>query len=222
MTLRFSLYLSVILIAFIIGAVRYRRLTAPFKYLTVLVGFSFLSEVTSRILAHTIKSSMPVYHIICIIHFILFSIIYHYLLKSGAVNKIIVFMIFFFTAFAIFNTIQLQSFESFPSNSILISQAIYIIYALALFLQMLAVPIFVPLSKQSVFWLNISVLVFSSTIFFNLGLINYFHRHDINTKLLDTIIYIVSLSFYGFFGIALLLDNKEGPFTKINNLHEEQ
>jgi hypothetical protein len=208
MNLRFIIYLLIILTAFIIGMVRFKRLAIPFKFLAVLVGLSFLSELGTRVMAYQTGSSMPIYHVICVVHFVLFSLIYHCLLETKVIKTAALWLMLPFIGFAIFNLLKLQPITSFPSNSILISQALYIVYALALFLQMLTRPVLIPLSRQSMFWFNISVLVFSSVLLFNLGLINYFHKRDMDTSLLDAIIYAVSLTFYTLFGVALYLDNR--------------
>ncbi|MBD1393510.1 hypothetical protein [Mucilaginibacter glaciei] len=152
---------------------------------------------------------MPAYHIIAIVHFVLFSIIYYHLIKDPTLRKIILLLIIPFIAFSVVNTFYNQSFLlSFPSNSVLLSEAVYIFYTLLLFRQMLLNPVLIPLYKQSVFWFNIAMLIFSAVTLFNLGMINYFNKHNIDTSLLDSIIYIISLSFYGLFGYALFINNK--------------
>ena len=59
---RFYIYLSLILISFIVGLIKFKSLNKQFKIVACFLGYTFLSEVFSRILALKIHNSNPVYH----------------------------------------------------------------------------------------------------------------------------------------------------------------
>jgi hypothetical protein len=78
-----------------------------------------------------------------------------------------------------------------------------------MFKQMLLYPIKMNITSQSVFWYNTSMLFFSTTMFLNLGIINYYAK----LKLGDEVIYYFWYGNYYILniltGVALMIDNKE-------------
>jgi len=79
---------------------------------------------------------------------------------------------------------------------------------------MLQHPLEQNISRQSMFWFNISILFFSTTMFLNLGLLNYYAEHKWGKDL----IYLLWVgNFYLLYilnSVSLLLDNKE---IKVDN-----
>lgn len=73
---------------------------------------------------------------------------------------------------------------------------------------MLAYPLKVNIVKQGVFWYNTAILFYATTMFFNLGLTNYYSKHGG-----DIYIYFfwygVLCIFHILIGIALLTDDKK-------------
>jgi hypothetical protein len=81
-------------------------------------------------------------------------------------------------AFALLNGIFLEPAykSSFPSYLYMLTNTMLVIFSLLLFKQMLLYPIKITITSQGIFWYNTSMLFFSTTMFLNLGLINYYSQ----------------------------------------------
>lgn len=209
MPTRFVYYLILLLAVFSIGIIKYRRVSIAFKILTLLIGTTFLSESISRILAAKIHSSIPVYHFFSPIEFIGFSAIYYQLINNNEIKKAIHILIWLFVFGAVIDTLFFETLFIFPSKYLMISEAIYLVYALLGFRQMLLNPIQVPLYRQSFFWLNTALLIYTSTIFLSDGLHDYFVHHHFGTRTLNTFIYFTNIVFYTFLGVAIITDKRQ-------------
>jgi hypothetical protein len=63
--------------------------------------------------------------------------------------------------------------------------------------------------KQSVFWFNTAILFFSTTMFLNLGLLNYYGLHSKSMAVILCFWYSIDVIFTVFLILAILNDNKE-------------
>jgi hypothetical protein len=165
MPTRFVYYLILLLFVFSIGIIEYKRVGIAYKILTLLIGATFLSECISRILVAKIHNSNPVYHFSSPIEFIGFSAVYYFVFTNSSIKKGITALIVLLTLVSVVDTVFFETLLMFPSKYYMISEAIYLIYALLGFRQMLLNPIQVPIYKQSFFWLNTALLSYTSTIF---------------------------------------------------------
>jgi hypothetical protein len=193
-----------------IGVVRYKKLTIPFRLLTFSVIFTLLISILSQITSTLFKSNIPTTHIESILECLFYFSIYYYLFKSEGLKKIIIILSIIFIAFFFVNAIFLQPFTStFPSNIILPTNALYVLFSLLMFKQMLLYPLKVNIINQSIFWFNIAMLLFSTMMFLNLGLMNYYARHH-HIGFIIIIFWFGNLYIFNILvGIALLIDNKE-------------
>jgi hypothetical protein len=118
-----------------------------------------------------------------------------------------------FGAFFIVNSLWLQPFwQQFPSNTILPAEIAYCIFSMLFFRQMLSYPDKVDIVKQSAFWFNVAMLLFSTTMFVYLGLINYYAAHHIKDTFVYELFYIVNIIFYLLIAISLWLNSREERF----------
>ena len=108
MSTRILVYLLLLLLVSIKGVVSYKKLTTPFKYLIVLLVFTFVCECISRYLAVTIKNSSPPYHVFVIIEYTILASIYKLLIDNTNVKKYIAVSIYIFCITSILNSIFIQ------------------------------------------------------------------------------------------------------------------
>lgn len=204
------IYFIILSIVILIGMVRFLRLTIPFKLLLLYVLTTLLGELASKFFAIKYKNNMPVSHISAMTEFILNALIYYFLFRSMVLKKVILICIPAFITFFIINSIFFQSYKYvFPSNSLMTSGMFYAVCSLLLFKQMLSYPTQINITRQSIFWYNIGMLFYSTTIFLNWGLLNYFVNHKLNPILLYKCSIIINFIFYILLGISLLIDEKE-------------
>jgi hypothetical protein len=213
---QFLSYYILLFIVSVIGVVRYKKLTTPFKILSILIILTLLLEIASKICAVKYKNNLPISHITTLTEYVFFSLIYYFLFKNKLVRISIMVMLATFTIVFVINSIFIQPYyRYFPSNMFVPSKIVCIIFSLFLFKQMLLYPLPVNIIKQSVFWFNTAILFFSTTIFFNLGLTNYYIKHHLNDIVIFNFNFGVNMIFYLLIGISLIMDNKQ---TSTNNV----
>jgi hypothetical protein len=205
MTPRFVLYLMLLLIVTVIGLVRYKTRTGPFRALTLFVGVTLVSEVMTRIVTTWIGYSSPVYHVYIIVVYLCYAWIYRELCQSKPIKKAILISVPVFIGLSVVNTLFYQSLHRFPSNMLQIECVLIIVLSLTIYRQMFNYPIEDNLFRQPVFWLNTGTLFFYTTTFLLLSFLNYFVSRKLNIVPLRDMLYISGIIYYVVLGIALLV-----------------
>jgi hypothetical protein len=200
-----------------VGISRYKRLTIPFKVLTWSVLFIFLLAILSHVFVIRYKNNIPVMHLECITGYMFYSITYYYLFKNKTIKKFIVISMVIIIIFFIINAVFLQPFlKEFPSNVTIPTQVLYAVCSLLLFKEMLLYPLKINIIRQSVFWYNIGVLFYSTSLFLIFGLGNYLGEHKLSPNFVSFIAYFwyfVLYVFHVLIGVSLFIDNKEITVT---------
>jgi len=203
-------YIFLILIIGIIGIIRYKWLSLPFKILTWSSFMACLLGVLSKISNTRYRNNIPVLHLECITEFVFYSVIYYYLFKSKVIKKAIIISIIIFSTSFVINAIFFQPFfKLFPTNTDLPKQVLFAIFSLLLFKEMLLYPLKINIINQSVFWFNTAMLFYATTMFFNLGLTNYLGRYIQYDDIIIYFWYLIIYLFHILIGIALLIENKK-------------
>jgi len=205
-----TIYVIILAVVLIVGLTRFSRLSNPFKILTFSVIITFLTELAGEIFTIQHKNNSSLSHIESIGNYILYSLIFLLLIKNKTLKKGILILMTLAIVFFIINATFIQPFSrNFPSNVYLVSNTFFVILALLLFGQMLKHPLNVSIIKQSIFWFNAAILLFSITMFLNLGLLSYYARHHWGK---DSLYYFWACSVYTFsilICVSLLVDNKK-------------
>lgn len=208
-------YLLILGVAAFNGLVGFKKLSGPFKTLTLIVFYICISETAVRVLIQLGKNSLPLYHILCIVQYIAFAFIFSSLLNSGRAKKYIKISIIPFTAVCILNMILNDAFfTDIPLRIIMLSYIIFAVFSLMLFMQMLNEPKETNIYKHSTFWFNCAVLVFSVISPLCFGVNFYFSNHNIKTDLLNDILLYLNCLYYAVLAYAIHLD-KRMPKTQL-------
>jgi len=203
------LYYSLFLIILMIGVVRYKKLTTPYKILLLNVAITLIGEVVSKYCAIKYKNNMPIAHISVYTDFFLNGLIFYYLFKSKLFKRMILIGMGLIILFFIFNSLKLQPYNNvFPSNALLVSEIIYVTLSLLIFKQMLQYPLQINITRQSIFWFNTAILFFSTTAFLNYGLINYVVKHHLDYLIAYYCGFVTNMIFYTLIGMSILIDDK--------------
>ena len=203
----FIIYLFII-VSF--GLYSYHHLSLPFKLLICSVIVAFILEIFSLIFVLKYKHNAPVIQLECVTEYIFFLLIFYYLFIKKQIKRIIALCMIAGTLLFLLNALFLQHFnEDFPSYIYILSHIIFVIFSLLLFRQMLSYPLDINISRQSVFWFNTAILFYSTTMFLNLGLTNYYTEHSISTHIIFYFWYIVLFIFYSLIAVSILLDKKQ-------------
>ncbi|MBV8389748.1 MAG: hypothetical protein JO080_08115 [Mucilaginibacter sp.] len=199
------------LIITILGMVRFKKLTMPFKILIVWLAIDFLLDASNSWIISKYKNNARLSNVLCIGEYIFYVVIYYYLFRSKIIRRFILVSIGLFLVFFFINALFLQPFTSvFPTNAIMTAEILYVLLAILLFKQMLQYPLQVNIMKQSVFWFNTAILFFSTTMFLNLSLMNYYRKyHPENISLIVIFWYSIDIIFNILLGIGILNNKKE-------------
>ena len=203
------IYLLLLLLVSIVGLLRYYRLTAANKILAWSVIMVLICNVLNKVFSVMYHNNAPILHSESILEFIFYSTIYYFLFRSRIIKAFVLISIIAVTLFFCYNAIVLQPFGSvFPTNIYLPTLSLFTIFSLVLFRQMLLYPVKINIVRQSVFWYNSAMLFYATTMFFNLGMTNYYSQHRWDAYIYY-FWYFILCAFHVMIGIALLTDNKE-------------
>lgn len=190
--------------------VRYKQLTIPFKILAFSILFALFWEGLAELSALIYKTNAFISHFQGVSAYIFHSIIFYYLFKDITLKKIVLFSIFFVVIFAVINGVFIQkAFSDFPTYVYLMTNGLSVIFSLFFFKQMLQYPLSVNIVKQSIFWFNIAILLFSATMFLNMGLTNYYAKHQWGRDIIFYLWFCNDCLLIVLIGMALLTDNKK-------------
>jgi hypothetical protein len=213
----FLIYLILLLIVSVEGIIRYKKLTPAFKILVIQILVTSITESIKKVIGKIFHNSMPVAHLSSLIEYSLFALTYYNLLQSARLKKLIIISIFIMLLLETVNIIFFESLLQFPSVILNISQFIYVLFSLLMFRQMLLDPAEQSLSKQSIFWFNLDMLFYGTTMFLNYALTNYFIQNNLDTTILFYFSVVVNLLFYILIGISILIDNKKLNAVNFDN-----
>ena len=213
MTLRFYLYLFLLLVVTIIGFSKFKKLAKPFKYLAITVSCVFLSELLSRLAIYFYGFSTPVYHILCFLLYFGYSRVYLYYIPESLLSKIIKYSVFVIFVFSALNIIFLQNFFSVPTYMIVLVHILFIAFSLNYFIRLIINQDDNDLFKDNLFLFNSVFLVYCSTFLLTWPFYNVFLKSNVSIKILDTINYINNILYYFMVGVCLFLNGRK---QKIN------
>lgn len=210
---RFIYYLILLLIISVFGLVNFRKLTAPYKLITVFIAITFFSESLSRLFVKMFGASYPIYHIYIPLQY--FFITVFYCIQSQKMQRYLSWALPIFAASSIINTIFYQHIFSVPSNIVLVSSLIYVLCALVMFKKMLLHITNKPLASQEIFWFNIATLIYYTFTFFCWSFYNYLVKYNPPIIFLMTnVLYFLSLLYYLILGISIYLNYKHRIINK--------
>jgi hypothetical protein len=205
-----NILIALPLVIALIGMVRFKKLTMPIKLLVFWQLTDFLIDSCNRLCIQIYKNNALLTHVQTIVEYVSYAVIYYYLIKSKPIKISILGSIAVLFVFFIINGCFLQPFtKTFPTNVIMPAEIMYVIFAILLFKQMLQYPVQVNIMKQSVFWFNTAMLFFSTTMFLNLGLMNYYGLHTKSMAVILYFWYSIDVIFSVLLILAILNDNKE-------------
>lgn len=199
------MYLLLLFAINIIGVARFKNLTKSFRILVVLTIAIFVSELCSRMLIREIKNSIPTVYFSAFAEFILYTAVYYCLYQSKAKRVLLYLAVLGTLAFAV--QLFLTGLLAYPTVFMEFTHIIFLIYTLLYYRQMLSAPTQVALTKQSDFWFNTALFVFSSIGTLNFGLHTYAINHKPGIDV-DNIIFPINILLYATIGWAVIIDKR--------------
>ncbi len=182
----------------------------PFKLLVIWLIIDLALDSCNKLCIAVYKNNALLSHVESMLEYSAYAIIYYYLFVSPGIKKVVIYSIPVIVILSIIDGCLFQGFtKAFPTYMIMTEEILYVVFAILLFKQMLQYPVQVNIMKQSVFWFNTGMVFFSSTMFLNLSLMNYYSRfHKGNFSVILSFWYSIDVIFNILFIIAILNDNK--------------
>lgn len=202
MSLRFFVYLLLLLSVVIFGYRKFNLLSKEFKILVIYVTYVLISEITSKYFSYYQGNNMVLFHILVPIQLFFYSIFYPLALKKWSIPITIV--SFTFIICSILNTIYVQSINGFPTNNIILSSLLAIPLSLLQFRELALSRQITLLHKNPLFWFNLGNITFNTLTFFSFGYFNLFDKNI--PEWLFIIIWTLNMTFYGCCFYAIKLD----------------
>jgi hypothetical protein len=213
----YVVYLTLLLLIAIVGFTRFKKLSKGFRILTVLILCTLISESIKKVYGKIYHNNMPIAHIWAVIEYALLSLTYFYLLTGAWVKKAIIASTVAMLILEVVNVLFFEKLTQFPSLILEVSHILYVVYSLLLFRQMLLFPMEQNLFKQSLFWFNINVLFYATTMFLNFALLSYFIGNKLDVAALIYFGLVINFIFYIVIGISLLIDNSNVTVIRVSN-----
>lgn len=213
----YKIYLVILLIPVVIGFARFKKLGKAFKTLTILILCTLISESIKKVYGKIYHNSMPIAHIWAVIEFALFSLVYYRLITTAWIKRAIIASISFLALLEIANLFFFENIHQFPSLILEASHIFYVAYALLLFRQMLLFTTQQSIFKQSLFWFNINMLFYATTMFLDYALSSYFVENKLDLVPLYYFSLVINFIFYIVIGISLAIDNGKINLTATSN-----
>ena len=203
-------YCFLLLVAWAIGIARYSRLSIAFKILSWSFPVVFLCNIISPFWINRFGNNAPILHVESLTDYVFFAATFYYLLKSKTTKKIIIISMVIVAFFVVINAIYWQGFYTkFPTNVYFLTQPLLAIFSLLLFKEMLMYPLKINPVQQSAFWYNTAILFYATTMFFYLGLSNYFPEHNLHDHFFYYFWYLIFYVFDILLAVATLTDNQK-------------
>lgn len=152
------LYTALLLVCVLIGIFHFKKLSAPFKVLTVFLALTFADEIISAILAVNKISNSLLYTLYTPFHFLLLSLVC-FLLSKTKFNRTLI--IIFAALYSLFYFIYLSNFsgKKLPFELILVDAFLLVCYSILGYYQLLQQPD-ENILKNSSFWFYNSIVIF--------------------------------------------------------------
>ena len=144
-----NIVLALNIIVCLSGIVKFRKLTMPFKLLTIWLITNLLFYPLNKLCIAIYHNNILWYHIQSTFEYSAYAIIYYHLFINRRIKQIVLYSIPIVVIFSIINGCFFQHFtKTFPSYLVMPEHVIYVVFATLLFKQMLQYPVQMNIIKQ--------------------------------------------------------------------------
>ena len=204
------IYLAILLIATVIGFLKWNKLSKEYRYLSVLFLITFIFETLAVVFAYTVKNNTIVYEIFDPLQLILFSCIFYEIIISRSTKRKVLISAIIMSLIIILSSVLDLEAGFLNSYSVVIKSIYYIFLSLIVFRQVLLNPRYSNILKEPVFWFCAALLFFFTINILFWTSNNYLINHD-KTSLpaLYLVLYFSNLIFYLVLLYAVILVQKQ-------------
>lgn len=201
-----------LILSIIIGTLTYKKVSVPFRFVTLLLFVILLSESLAYLSIILFKNNLIVYSIASIIIPVFFFLVYIQMIETKKkTNYYLSFSLLYL--FIIINTIYIQREEPLPTYNQQATCLYFIILSVFQYNQILQKNVDLPLGRNSIFWLNTVLFIYFSGTFVPWAVFNMFLKMETD---FDSIImwnYYLTIFLYIGLTLSLLLNAYGKPST---------
>lgn len=158
-----SFYYAALITGALAAAVFIKQVSAPFKWLALLLILTFISESTAKFISFSLKKDASlVYHIFTLVEFLLYTAIYRSFFKAKIWDRILALSFFILLSAEILNVVFLQNLKTDNTNTLILESLLLVFISLGLFNNIKERAAYENLLKEGAFWFNSMVLFYYS------------------------------------------------------------
>lgn len=188
-------------IALIVGLVKYRRLPANLRYLTVLLGLEVATELASSLLLHYHQPNLFIIPIYVAGDIWLLSLVYDKTLSWPTFSRLRPWLVGAFVAYCVLDSLLAPEVARFKPT-LLVLESFLILGLVALYFRKLLNELRVNnLGKEPMFWVSIGLIIIhlgnlQISLFSNYSLSHYSRQFNLNMWDIHTLLLVVLYSCY--------------------------
>lgn len=191
----------------LLGIFNIRKCNLLFRLLTFYVLYTLISELISYAASYIWQNNSLVMKIYLFAEISFMGGIYYLLFRHSRQKKII--LVYASILFLFCLVVSIVNREAlFPGYLVALESIMLIVFSVMYFFQLLKYPYEHDLLSMGEFWLNSSVLVYSTGSFVGWVSFSYLYRHQINLPSLPVIMNALDILHYTLLGVAIFFHVK--------------
>jgi len=204
----YIIYYILVISATIVGCIKFKKLSVPFKLLTIVLLVTSITELVAYYLDTILQkpNTLP-YHIFQAIEFVLVASVYKNCINNNKVKKFINSSLFVYPAAMLYFTVALQPLSTYPSYSLMLSYSSIFIFTLIWFYESFSSEVY-PV-KNIFFWFNTLYFLLSSVSICTLSLTNIFNLLSENNSIIYLSHLVINYIFYAGCLVLLMFEKEK-------------
>ncbi|SFQ58451.1 hypothetical protein [Hymenobacter arizonensis] len=191
-----------VVVAFLIGLTRFRRLPPALRYLVGLIGFALVIEVISRLLRMQHRSNLFLMPLDAAGEFWLLVLVYRRALQSASFAKAAPWLIASFTAYVLLDSLLFPEMARFKPSVQIIKHLLVLTLAGLYFRKLLHELRVVQLTREPMFWVSTGLFVYSvgymQIALFSNYLLRYSKQLNMTIWAINAVLYMMLYCIYSF------------------------
>jgi hypothetical protein len=189
-----------VLIAFVIGLVRFRKLSRGLRYVVILSGFVLVLEIITHalmILGQKNLFLMPVY---TVGEFCLLALVYREALQSAFFSRLMPWLVGGFTAYALFDSLQTSLLTQFRPGQQIVQSVLVLLMVGTYFRKLLNELRVRRLEREPMFWISTGLFIYFlgyvQIALFSNYLLRYSQQLNLTIWVIHALLYMLLYSCY--------------------------
>lgn len=202
-----SIYLYIIAIAVIVGAMRYNKLSPHYiKWMVPFLLLSLAVEITGLIMSRNNIQNLWMYNFFTCFEFVFYSLLFKQVLNGTGVKNVISYAVIVYVLLFLLNIFLVQGFTKYHTITYRIGSVMVVTWCYLYFRQLMRSGEYVQILKEPFFWISTGLIFFYAGFFFYMSaadLIMY-QKLQVNTLVFKVISDSLNIILYTCFLISFL------------------